>query len=278
MCFDAKGRLFVCEMRGYPNGGGHRRGNSRQDQVLEDKDGDGFFETVTSSPTALRFPIGITPYKDGMIVATRRTSFTSKTPTATARRTRRSLHRLRPRQHPADAEQPAMGPRQLDLGHGRRHGRHDHLPEEAGHEAGQPPRQRLPLRPGMPGSLEPTSGGGQYGWPDAAGRGSPRRTATTAADRAARGYYLAETRYLPPAVTADIDVEGTAARSSAIALRSLASGTTNDGAKATTIRSAPDGTRARRLHHVVVQPIIYTRTCSRRSTTATTSSATRRTT
>ena len=46
----------------------------------------------------------------------------------------------------------------------RQRRRDDHLPGEAGHEAARParPRHPLPART-MPGSLEPTSGGGQYG-------------------------------------------------------------------------------------------------------------------
>src|SRR6516162_1505237 len=46
MCFDEKGRLFVAEMRGYPNGG-VATGNitSGQIRLLEDRDGDGVYET-----------------------------------------------------------------------------------------------------------------------------------------------------------------------------------------------------------------------------------------
>src|ERR1043166_9261834 len=48
MCFDEKGRLFVCEMRGYPNGGVGRGNETRGNiKCLIDKDGDGVFETVT---------------------------------------------------------------------------------------------------------------------------------------------------------------------------------------------------------------------------------------
>src|SRR5918911_1464275 len=46
MCFDERGRLFVCEMIGYPNGG-VGTGNETRGRVkcLEDRDGDGVFET-----------------------------------------------------------------------------------------------------------------------------------------------------------------------------------------------------------------------------------------
>src|SRR6476659_4305184 len=70
MCFDEKGRLFVAEMRGYPNGGVgtgvETRGRIR---CLEDRDGDGVFETVTTFAEGLRFPMGLQPYKGGLIVA-----------------------------------------------------------------------------------------------------------------------------------------------------------------------------------------------------------------
>jgi putative membrane-bound dehydrogenase-like protein len=70
MCFDEKGRLFVCEMRGYPNGG-VGTGNETRGKVkcLTDKDGDGYFETATTFAEGLRFPMGVTPYKGGIIVA-----------------------------------------------------------------------------------------------------------------------------------------------------------------------------------------------------------------
>ncbi|QJX01301.1 neutral/alkaline non-lysosomal ceramidase N-terminal domain-containing protein [Frigoriglobus tundricola] len=70
MCFDAKGRLFVCEMRGYPNGGVGTGPETRgKVKCLVDKDGDGVYETVTTFAEGLRFPMGITPYKNGVIVA-----------------------------------------------------------------------------------------------------------------------------------------------------------------------------------------------------------------
>src|SRR5262245_50095024 len=49
MAFDERGRIFVAEMRGYPNAGvatGHEtRGRIK---LLEDKDGDGTYETCTT--------------------------------------------------------------------------------------------------------------------------------------------------------------------------------------------------------------------------------------
>lgn len=70
MVFDEKGRLFVCEMRGYPNGG-IGTGNETRGKIkcLVDKDGDGVFETVTTFAEGLRFPMGVQPYKGGLLVA-----------------------------------------------------------------------------------------------------------------------------------------------------------------------------------------------------------------
>src|SRR5258708_9945531 len=56
MGFDARGRLFVCEMRGYPNGGiGTGMDMRGRIPILEDVDGDGVFEKSTVYADALRF-------------------------------------------------------------------------------------------------------------------------------------------------------------------------------------------------------------------------------
>jgi putative membrane-bound dehydrogenase-like protein len=70
MAFDEAGRLFVAEMRGYPNGG-VGRGDIRSGiiKLLEDRDGDGVFETSTVYADSLAFPTGIMPYKGGLLVA-----------------------------------------------------------------------------------------------------------------------------------------------------------------------------------------------------------------
>lgn len=70
MCFDAQGRMFVCEMRGYPNGGvGTGKETRGRIRCLTDMDGDGVFETCHTFAEGLRFPMGITPYKGGLLVA-----------------------------------------------------------------------------------------------------------------------------------------------------------------------------------------------------------------
>jgi putative membrane-bound dehydrogenase-like protein len=70
MAFDEEGRIFVAEMRGYPNGGvatGHI--TSGRIKVLEDRDGDGVYETSRVYADGLRFPTGVLPWCGGLLVA-----------------------------------------------------------------------------------------------------------------------------------------------------------------------------------------------------------------
>jgi putative membrane-bound dehydrogenase-like protein len=70
MAFDQDGRLYVAEMRGYPNGGfGTGKITSGSIKLLEDRDGDGFYETATTFADGLRFPMSIQPWKKGILVA-----------------------------------------------------------------------------------------------------------------------------------------------------------------------------------------------------------------
>ncbi len=70
MCFDARGRMFVCEMRGYPNGGVGTGMESRgRIRMLEDLDGDGVYEKSSVFAEGLRFPTGVMAWRNGIIVA-----------------------------------------------------------------------------------------------------------------------------------------------------------------------------------------------------------------
>lgn len=73
--FDDHGRLFVVESRGYP--GEVKKDQSQSDApastlgriaLLEDRDGDGRFETRTEFATGLTFPNGILPWRGGVFV------------------------------------------------------------------------------------------------------------------------------------------------------------------------------------------------------------------
>src|SRR5437764_1425124 len=68
MAFDPQGRIWVVEMQDYPNGpakGEKPRGRIR---ILEDKDGDGYYESATTFADSLLFANGLLLWKDGAIV------------------------------------------------------------------------------------------------------------------------------------------------------------------------------------------------------------------
>jgi putative membrane-bound dehydrogenase-like protein len=70
LAFDEKGRLWVAEMPGYPNGGvGTGKVTSGRIRLLEDKDGDGVFEKSTVWADGLRLPTGLMPWRNGLLVA-----------------------------------------------------------------------------------------------------------------------------------------------------------------------------------------------------------------
>jgi putative membrane-bound dehydrogenase-like protein len=64
--FDEDGRLWVVEMRDYPTAleGGPRSRIS----ILEDRDGDGFFESATVFADGLQYATGVQPWKGGAFV------------------------------------------------------------------------------------------------------------------------------------------------------------------------------------------------------------------
>jgi putative membrane-bound dehydrogenase-like protein len=65
-CYDAEGRLYVVEMRGYPYPEKTPTGLVSR---LEDRDGDGRFDTRTVFVDRLSWPTGIAPYDDGVFIA-----------------------------------------------------------------------------------------------------------------------------------------------------------------------------------------------------------------
>src|ERR1043166_7010263 len=68
MAFDPDGRLWVVEMRDYPNGPKKGEKPMGRIRILEDKDGDGFFETSTIWADNLLFANGLLLWKDGASV------------------------------------------------------------------------------------------------------------------------------------------------------------------------------------------------------------------
>jgi len=67
--WDASGRLWVVEMRDYPNGLDGKGQPGGVVKRLSDEDGDGRWEKATVFADGLRFPAGIFPWRDGVLVA-----------------------------------------------------------------------------------------------------------------------------------------------------------------------------------------------------------------
>ncbi|MFO0950079.1 MAG: PVC-type heme-binding CxxCH protein [Isosphaeraceae bacterium] len=68
MCFDEDGRLWVVEMLDYPNGPAPGSPPEGRIKVLDDRDGDGRYETASVFAEKLLFANGILPWKGGLIV------------------------------------------------------------------------------------------------------------------------------------------------------------------------------------------------------------------
>jgi len=66
--FDERGRMWVVEMRGYPYGPPEGETPRSRIRVLEDRDGDGYFETARTFAQGLLLPTGLQPWGDGVIV------------------------------------------------------------------------------------------------------------------------------------------------------------------------------------------------------------------
>jgi putative membrane-bound dehydrogenase-like protein len=217
MCFDERGRLYVCEMRGYPNGGvGTGKETRGRIRCFIDKDGDGVFETSYTFAEGLRFPMGITPYKNGLLVAVapdiiylEDTDGDGKADKKTVLYTGFNLANI----------QQMVNSLQWGLD--------NWIYGIAGSDGGTitsaekpdtPPvllRNRgFRFKPDIPGSLEPTSGGGQYGltaddyqhWFTATNSQHLRQIVLP-------DHYLKRNPYLPvSAVTVDIPEHGAAAK------------------------------------------------------------------
>src|SRR5262245_17069524 len=166
MAFDERGRLFVCEMRGYPNEG---RGTgfitSGRVRLLEDRDGDGFYETSSLYADDLRFPTGVMPWKGGLLVSSAPDLLYLESKMGD---TKADSRRVLYRGFDVANIQQLLNSLQFALDNwvhacaGNAGG--DITSPEKPAMAAIPLRGRgIRFRPDVPGSLEPTSGGGQYG-------------------------------------------------------------------------------------------------------------------
>ncbi|MCS6853013.1 MAG: c-type cytochrome [Gemmataceae bacterium] len=68
MAFDEDGKLWVVEMRDYPNGPGPGQPPEGRIKVLQDRDGDGRYETARIFAERLLFANGLLPWRGGVIV------------------------------------------------------------------------------------------------------------------------------------------------------------------------------------------------------------------
>ena len=67
--WDAKGRLWVIEMSDYPMGMDGRGKAGGRVRILEDRDGDGRYESSSLFAEGLNFPNGLLTWRDGVLVA-----------------------------------------------------------------------------------------------------------------------------------------------------------------------------------------------------------------
>jgi putative membrane-bound dehydrogenase-like protein len=68
MAFDEEGKLWVVEMRDYPNGPAPGQPPQGRIRVLEDRDGDGRYESSRVFADGLLFANGLMPWKGGVVV------------------------------------------------------------------------------------------------------------------------------------------------------------------------------------------------------------------
>ncbi len=66
--FDEDGRLWVVEMRDYPHGPKDGERPQSQIRVLDDRNGDGRYETTTTFADGLLFATGVQPWRGGVFV------------------------------------------------------------------------------------------------------------------------------------------------------------------------------------------------------------------
>ncbi len=166
MAFDEEGRLLLAEMRGYPNEGvATGTINSGKVRVLEDREGNGKFTHSTLFARDLRFPTAVMPWKGGVLVAVAP-----------------DLVYLEDRSGAGKADHQRTLYNGFDLSNiqqlvnGLQWGMDNWVYGMAGNKGGRIRSVERPdapavelfgrgirFHPETPASLEPTSGGGQYG-------------------------------------------------------------------------------------------------------------------
>jgi putative membrane-bound dehydrogenase-like protein len=166
MAFDENGRLFVAEMPGYPNGGvGTGKITTGRIKMLQDVDGDGFYEKSTLFLADLRFPTAVMPYKGGVLIANAPELIFAEDSDGAGKADKKRV--LYTGFDIANIQQLLSG---LQWGldnwvHGCAGGKGGTITsaEKPNAPAVELRSRGIRFRPDRPASLEPTSGGGQYG-------------------------------------------------------------------------------------------------------------------
>jgi len=162
LAFDEDGRLYVAEMRGYPNGGlGTGNISTGKINLLEDADGDGYYERSVTFAENLRFPTSMMPYKGGLLAAVAPDLlYFEKTAKGHEKKVLYTGFDL-------DNIQQLLNSLQWGLDnwvYANAGGKGGTITAGDGAGAGVALRGRgIRFQPARPGSLEPTSGGGQFG-------------------------------------------------------------------------------------------------------------------
>jgi putative membrane-bound dehydrogenase-like protein len=217
MCFDERGRLYVCEMRGYPNGGVGTGDETRgKIKCFIDTRGTGAFDRCVTFAEGLRFPMGITPYKNGLIVAVapdliylEDTDGDGKADKKTVLYTGFNLANIQQMVNSLQwgLDNWVYGCAGSDGGTVRSVQKPEAPPVSLRNRG-------FRFKPDVPGSLEPTSGGGQYGLTaDDYQRWFTATNSQHLRQIVLREQYLKRNPYLPvSAVTLDIPEHGAAAK------------------------------------------------------------------
>jgi putative membrane-bound dehydrogenase-like protein len=220
MAFDEDGRLWVAEMIGYPNGGvATGTITSGRIKLLEDRDRDGVYEKSSVFADGLRLPTSVMPYKGGLLVANAPDLLYFDGPDAGGKaKGKRVLYTG------FDLSNIQQLPSNLQWGidnwvYAMVGGKGGTI--KPGEPKPGPPRAGLTLRgrgirfkPDVPGSLEPTSGGGQFGLTcDDAQHWFTATNSQHLRQIVIPDHYLRRNPYLAvPAVTIDIPDHGPACK------------------------------------------------------------------
>jgi putative membrane-bound dehydrogenase-like protein len=216
MCFDERGRLFVCEMRGYPNGGVGTGNESRGRIKCLICDDEGYFGTSQIYAEGLRFPMGLQPYKGGLLVAVapdliylQDKNGTGKATSSTVLYTGFNLANI---QQMVNSLQ--WGLDNWIYGCAGNDGGTVKSAEKPDAAAVSLRNRAFRFRAGIPASMEPTSSGGQYGMvPDDYQHWFTATNSQHLRQIVLPDHYLRRNPYLPvSAVTIDIPEHGPAAR------------------------------------------------------------------